>query len=192
MSVTGKVEFFPDPAAFRRWLERHHDKSAELWVGFHKRATGKPSLTWRQSVEQALCFGWIDGLRKSIDGDRYKIRFTPRKRGSRWSKVNLGLIDELTRRGLMRPAGKKAFDARTQRAGYSYEDRNHAVLPPEDEKRLRTNRKAAAFFDAQAPWYRKTTIHWIISAKKEETRRKRLQSLIDWSAKGLRIPPLRR
>jgi len=186
--------FFATPLLFRTWLDANHDKERELLVGFYKRSSGRPSITWPESVDEALCFGWIDGVRRSIDEESYSIRFTPRKRTSIWSAVNVARVGELTRQGRMREPGKLAFAARTpERTGvYSFERNQAAVLPKASEKALRSNKKAAAFFDAQAPWYRRAAIHWILSAKREETRRRRLDQLISDSARGREIPPLRR
>jgi uncharacterized protein YdeI (YjbR/CyaY-like superfamily) len=189
-----KPRFFATPLEFRAWLERHHTKSQELLVGFHKRASGKPSITWPESVDQALCFGWIDGIRKRVDETSYTIRFTPRKSSSTWSTINVNRVKELTASGLIRPAGLRAFEQRTEKKSgiYSYERRHAAKLPRDDERRLRANKKAWAFFQAQAPWYRRTATHWVISAKKAETRQRRLTQLIEHSARARRIPPLTR
>ena len=151
-------------------------------------------MTWSESVDQALCFGWIDGVRRRIDDETYSIRFTPRKPRSTWSAVNVAKVAELRRRGLMRPAGLRAFERRTEdNTGiYSFERKEAAKLPAEFERRLRANRRAAAFFDAQAPWYRRTATHWVISAKREETRERRLAQLIEDSAAGRTIGPLTR
>lgn len=188
------IIFFETPAAFRSWLEQHHESSQELWVGFYKKGSGKPSITWPESVDEALCFGWIDGLRKSIDDMSYKIRFTPRKPRSTWSAVNIGRVEELTRLGLMHPAGLKAFEQRTaENSGiYAYEQRQDAELGHEFEQQFRANQEAWAFFQAQPAWYRRTATWWVISAKKDETRRKRLATLIADSAGGRRIRELAR
>src|SRR5947207_1221357 len=159
-----KPQFFPTPADFRAWFESHRDKFQELFVGFHKRASGKPSITWPESVDQALCFGWIDGVRKNVDETSYTIRFTPRKISSTWSTINVNRVKELTASRLMRPAGLRAFEQRKKRKSgiYSYERRHAAKFPSGDERRLRANKKAWAFFEAQAPWYRRTATHWVI------------------------------
>jgi uncharacterized protein YdeI (YjbR/CyaY-like superfamily) len=184
-----KPTFFPTPAAFRAWLEEHHATADVLLVGFHKVGSGKPSLTWPESVDEALCFGWIDGVRKSLDEKRYTIRFTPRKPGSVWSGVNIKRAKALIDRGRMRPAGLGAFAARREnRSGiYSYEQRS-VELPDPYRGVLKKNAAAWRFFEAQPPSYRKTVCWWIVSAKQEETRRKRLNKLIAHSAKGERIP----
>jgi uncharacterized protein YdeI (YjbR/CyaY-like superfamily) len=181
-------KFFRTPAAFRSWLAKYHGSAAELLVGFHKKGSGRPSLTWPESVDQALCFGWIDGIRKRIDDDSYTIRFSPRRKGSIWSAVNIKRVGELTTLDLMKPAGMEAF-ARKQlnRSGiYAYEQRS-ATLPPPLAALMRKNKAASAFFDAQPPWYRKTIVWWVVSAKKEETRVKRLSTLIEASANGRRL-----
>lgn len=185
--------FFPTPADFRRWLAKHHATATELLVGFYKVGSGKASITWPESVDQALCFGWIDGLRKRIDDESYTIRFTPRKPTSTWSAVNIKRVEELIQLGLMTPAGLKAFEARkANRSGiYSYEQRT-AELPPEYEKGLKANRAACTFFQAQPASYRKAAMWWIVSAKQEATRLKRLAQLIDLSAQGQLIPQFRR
>ena len=191
--ATGDVTFFETPAAFRRWLAKHHRSARELWVGFHKKATGRPSLTWPQAVDEALCVGWIDGVRKSINADSYMIRFTPRRSGSNWSLVNTRRATELIREGRMRPAGLAAFEVRDPlKSGvYSFE-RSAAALDGEAEARFKANRAAWSFFQAQPAGYRKTAIHWVVSAKKAETRARRLATLIGDSAAGQRIGPLRR
>ncbi|HSY52196.1 MAG TPA: YdeI/OmpD-associated family protein [Thermoanaerobaculia bacterium] len=180
--------FFETPAAFRNWLEKNHSSASELLVGFHKRDSGKPSLTWPESVDQALCFGWIDGVRKRIDDVSYSIRFTPRKSASNWSAINIARVAELTKLGLMRPAGLRAFEQRREdeSAIYAYENAVRTIEPA-DEKKFRANRKAWQFFNAQAPSYRRVCIFWVTSAKREETRARRLATLIDDSASGRRV-----
>lgn len=189
-----KPRFFPTPEHFRAWLEAHHETARELVVGFRRKGSGKPSITWPESVDEALCFGWIDGVRRSLDATAYTIRFTPRKPTSTWSVINVAKVAALTKAGRLRPAGKRAFAARTpERTGvYSFERYRAARLSRDEARRLRANRKASAFFDAQPPWYRRTTIHWIVSAKRPETRARRLSRLITDSAAGRRIEPLRR
>jgi uncharacterized protein YdeI (YjbR/CyaY-like superfamily) len=189
-----KPKFFATPAQFRAWLGKHHATQKELLVGFYKRATGKPSITWPESVDEALCFGWIDGIRRSLGDEAYTIRFTPRKPTSIWSAVNVARVAELTQLGQMMPAGLRAFAARTpERTGvYSFERNAAAKLAPHEEKKLRANTKAAAFFDAQPPWYRRAAVHWVISAKRDETRERRLTQLIADSAAGRTIGPLTR
>lgn len=186
--------FFETPAEFRAWLEEHHAGEAELLVGFHKRGSGRPSMTWPESVDQVLCFGWIDGVRRGIDEHSYTIRFTPRKSRSTWSVVNVKRAKELIEEGLMRPAGLAAFERRSQdRSGiYAYEQRDEAKLDSAAEKEFRANKKAWAFFSDQAPSYRRTATHWVIRAKKEETRRRRLRTLIEDSAAGRTLRHLTR
>lgn len=187
--------FFATPAEFRAWLEAHHDSERELWVGFHKKGSGVPSITWPEAVDEALCVGWIDGVRKSIDDRSYRIRFTPRKPGSTWSAVNTGRVAELAREGRMRPAGVRAFEARSEeRSGtYAYEQKDEeARFDAEAEARFRARPEAWEFFQAQAPWYRKTATWWVVSAKREETRRKRLETLIEDSAQGRTLAHLTR
>jgi uncharacterized protein YdeI (YjbR/CyaY-like superfamily) len=165
-----------------------------VWVGLHKKGSGRPSITWPEAVDEALCFGWIDGIRKSVDDDAYAVRFTPRKRTSTWSAVNVKRVAELASEGRMRPAGLAAFEAREEaKTGvYSYEQRHAAKLDPAAERELRANETAWAFFEAQPPSYRRTAVWWVVSGKKEETRRRRLATLIEHSAQGGRIPQLRR
>ena len=187
-------KFFASPAEWRRWLEMHHADTQELWVGFYKRASGHPSITWPEGVDGALCFGWIDGLRKSIDAISYKIRFTPRKPRSIWSAINIRRANELSKLGLLHSAGMAAFEKRDaeRSAIYAYEQRKTAKLPPPFEKKFRGNAEAWKFFQSQPPWYRRTSTYWVISAKKEETRSKRLATLIDCSARKRNIPSLNR
>ena len=185
-------KFFATPSDFRAWLEVHHEQETELWVGYYKTSTGKPSITWPESVDQALCFGWIDGIRKSIDEESYRIRFTPRKPTSNWSEVNTNRVKELTQLGLMHPAGLKAFEKRSADQTYSYEQRSNAALSEEDEQQLRANQQAWEFFQKQPSSYRKAAIWWVISAKQEKMRKSRLARLIDDSANGQTIPPLTR
>jgi uncharacterized protein YdeI (YjbR/CyaY-like superfamily) len=186
--------FFPTPAEFRAWLEENHAAASELLVGLYKKESGRPSLTWPESVEEALCFGWIDGVRRSISGIAYTIRFTPRRPASIWSAINVAKVEALTKVGRMRPAGLRAYASRIpERTGvYSFERHRAAKLTRQQEKRLRANRKAAAFFDAQPPGYRRIALHWVVSAKREETRERRLSQLIADSEGGRRIPQLAR
>jgi uncharacterized protein YdeI (YjbR/CyaY-like superfamily) len=187
-----KPTYFEAPAAFRQWLEQNHDRLDELWVGYHKKATGRPSLTWQQSVDEALCFGWIDGVRKSVDDRRYTIRFTPRRNGSIWSAVNIKRVGELTRLGLMHAAGKAAFERRTddRSAIHAYEQRKTATFPPAYEKEFKASKTAWSFFREQAPSYQRIATFYVVSAKRPETQRKRLQTLIADSARGARIGQL--
>jgi uncharacterized protein YdeI (YjbR/CyaY-like superfamily) len=189
-----KPTFFAAPQEFRAWLEENHETATELLVGFHKKGSGKPSITWPESVEQALCFGWIDGVRRSLGDESYTIRFTPRKPSSTWSAVNVRRMTELVEQGLAAPAGRVAFERRAddKTAIYSYEQRKAAQLEPEHERRFRDNERAWSWFEAQAPSYRRTAIHWVTSAKRPETRERRLTQLIEDSEAGRRIGPLRR
>jgi uncharacterized protein YdeI (YjbR/CyaY-like superfamily) len=189
-----KTVFFARPEDFRAWLDQHHASERELLVGFYKKASGKASISWPESVDAALCYGWIDGVRNSIDEVSYCIRFTPRKPTSTWSAVNVKRIAELTKRGLMHPAGIKAFEARRgDRTGiYAYEQRKNAKLSPAYERQFRANKKAWKFFQSQAPWYQRTATYRVISAKREETRLKRLAELIKDSGLGQPIKELRR
>jgi uncharacterized protein YdeI (YjbR/CyaY-like superfamily) len=184
--------FFPSPAALRRWLQTHHRTATELWVGFHKRHTSRPSITWPQLVDQVLCFGWIDGIRKRLDEDRYIIRITPRKPGSSWSAVNLRRVNQLAKLGLMAPAGLDAFRKRDRKkVGYSYEERP-AGLNGSYAKALKANARAYDFFRRQPPGYRRTVSFWVLSAKREETRLRRLAQLIKDCAAGRRVGILAR
>jgi uncharacterized protein YdeI (YjbR/CyaY-like superfamily) len=185
--------FFATPADFRAWLERHHESHSELIVGFHKRGSGRPSITWPEAVDQALRFGWIDGVRRRIDDASYSIRFTPRKARSTWSAVNIRRMKELVDEGLVAPAGMAAFERRAddRSAIYSYEQRKAARLEPDQERRLRADERALVFFEAQPPSYRRAAIHWVTSATKPETRERRLAQLIECSAAGEPVPPLR-
>ena len=181
--------FFPTPAAFRVWLKKNHATSREQWIGFYKKDSGRPSITWPESVDEALCVGWIDGLRKTIDAESYKIRFTPRKKESNWSAVNIGRVKELTKQGRMRPAGVKAFAHRKEEKSgiYAYENRKSAILDKAAEKQFRSNRKAWEFFQTQPASYRQLAIWYVMTGKKEETRRKRLENLIACSEAGRRL-----
>ena len=183
-----KPTFFPTPAHLRKWFDRHHDSAGELWVGYYRKDSGKPSVTWPESVDEALCVGWIDGIRKSVDAGSYMIRFTPRRKGSIWSAVNIGRATALREEGRMRPAGLSAFAARREnRSGiYAYEQRR-AQLEEPYAGMMKKNRTAAAFFDAQPASYRKQASWWVISAKREETRLARLNKLIETSAHGKRL-----
>jgi uncharacterized protein YdeI (YjbR/CyaY-like superfamily) len=185
-----KPKFFPGPSDFRAWLEAHHAECRELLVGFYRKDSGKPSITWPESVDAALCFGWIDGLRRGIDEISYSIRFTPRRPASAWSSINIKRARELTNQGLMHPAGLKAFRARTAKKSgiYSYEQRKHARFTAQQEKRFRANKPAWNFFRSQAPSYQRTTTWWVLSAKKEETSLRRLSLLIAHSQRRRPLP----
>ena len=189
-----KPIYFPSAAAFRAWLAAHHASHDELVVGFHKRGTGTPTLTWPESVDQALCFGWIDGVRRRVDEARYTIRFTPRRTGSIWSKSNVAKVAALADAGHMMPAGERAFAARddAKTGVYSFERARAATLAPADAKRFRAEPAAWNYFMKQPPSYRRAAYHWVISAKQEATRARRLATLIADSAAGQWVKPLRR
>ena len=184
--------FFATQAAFRRWLRKHHKTAAEVWVGYYKKASGRPTITYQESVDEALCFGWIDGIRKSIDGERYMNRFTPRRPGSNWSLVNVRKVEDLTAAGRMQPAGLAAYQARDlKKTGvYSFENRP-ASLAPALEAAFRTHTLAWHFWEAQPPGYRRMMTWYVMSAKRDETRRQRLERLIVHSAAGQRIVPMK-
>ena len=185
--------FFASPAEWRKWLEKHHASRAELLVGFHKKHSGNPSVTWPEAVDQALCFGWIDGVRRRIDELTYSIRFTPRKPRSVWSAVNIRRAEELIKQGLMSPAGMRAFEARLENRSriYAYEQ-DDVAFEAAQQKQFRANRKAWAFFSAQPNWYRHTATWWVVNAKREETREKRLAKLIEDSEQGRKLRHLDR
>ena len=176
--------FFATPEVFRKWLERHSEAKTELLVGFYKTHCGKPSITWPQSVDEALCIGWIDGVRKRIDDESYTIRFTPRRCTSIWSLVNIKRVAVLTEQGKMRPGGLRAFEARRQsKSGvYSHEKRPDKLTEPYASM-LAKSASARKFLAQQAPWYQRAAIWWVISAKREETRLKRAHTLIELSKK---------
>ena len=184
--------YFATPEDFRAWFEKHHERETELLVGFYKKGTGKPSITWPESVDEALCFGWIDGVRRSLGDEAYTIRFTPRKAKSTWSAVNIKRAGELTEMGRMRPAGLKAFAAREESNSriYAYENRDKAVFDAALEERFRANSKAWDFFQAQPPGYRKLMIFRVVSAKQEATRLRRLDQLIAECVAGRRMDML--
>ena len=186
--------FFEKPSELRAWLDRNHATERELLVGAYKKATGKPSLTWPEIVDEALCFGWIDGIRRGIDDESWSIRLTPRKPTSNWSSVNIKRVAELERQGRMTAAGRAAFERRSEeRSGiYSYEQRKTAKLDREQKREFKASPEAWAFFQSQAPSYRRTAIYWVTTAKREETRRKRLATLIEDSANGRRLRHLTR
>jgi uncharacterized protein YdeI (YjbR/CyaY-like superfamily) len=188
-----KIEFFRTPSDFRAWLRANHSKESELAVCFYKKSSGRPSVTYSEAVDETLCFGWIDGVRNSVDVATYRIRFTPRKPTSQWSAVNIGRVRKLMEQGKMASAGLAAFaGAETQTRAYSYEQRNTAKLDPASERRFRAIKKAWDFFQAQPPWYRRTATWWVINAKKPETRERRLGQLITESARSRSIKPMER
>jgi uncharacterized protein YdeI (YjbR/CyaY-like superfamily) len=180
--------FFSNQTEFREWLKTNHAKEIELLVGFYKVGSSKPSMNWPQSVDQAICFGWIDGIRKSIDEESYCIRFTPRKATSIWSDVNIKKVEELTKQGLMQPAGIEAFRNRKEEKSrvYSFES-DTKKLAGSFEKKFKANKVAWSFFTTQAPSYQRAIIHWIMTAKQEETRLSRLDKTITESERQMRI-----
>jgi uncharacterized protein YdeI (YjbR/CyaY-like superfamily) len=181
--------YFDSPAAFERWMEEHHETASEVLVGFHKSGTGRPTLTWPESVDVALCFGWIDAIRRRVDDERYTIRFTPRRPKSNWSAVNLRRVEELRKEGRMRPKGLAIYEAREKDRSkhYSYEERPQD-FPESVKAEFQSHPEAWKFFESQPPTYRRGAIWWIVSAKRTETREKRLAELIESSAKGERHP----
>jgi uncharacterized protein YdeI (YjbR/CyaY-like superfamily) len=180
--------FFETPAKFRAWLLKHHKTADELWVGFYKKTAGKTSITWQQAVDEALCFGWIDGIRKRVGADSYTNRFTPRRRGSFWSAINTRRAAELIEEGRMRPAGRKAFDARdAARTAAHHAVRDNPRLGKAQEREFRANQAAWEFFAAQPPGYRRMMVWFVVSAKRDETRARRLQQVIALSASKRRL-----
>ncbi len=183
--------FFSTPAELRAWLEEHAASASELWVGFHKKGSGKPTLTWAEVVDEALCFGWIDGKAQGIDEHRYRQRLTPRRRGSNWSAANVANVERLRAEGRMTPAGEAAFAARrVEPDALTYERRHEAVLEPEHEATFRANEEAWEWFGSQSQSYRSMATFWVVSAKRPETRTRRLATLIECSAAQRRVPPL--
>jgi uncharacterized protein YdeI (YjbR/CyaY-like superfamily) len=184
--------FFETPGELRAWLEEHHATASELWVGQYKKASGRRSLTWSQIVDEALCFGWIDGKAQRIDEQRYRQRLTPRRPKSNWSAVNVAKIAELRAQGRMTPAGEAAFAARREDspAAVTYERRHEAAFDAGQEAAFRANPPAWAWFAAQSPSYRSLATFWVLSAKRPETRARRLATLIECSSQGRRVPAL--
>ena len=185
---TPKVKFFSTQSLFREWLAKNHARSVELWVGFHKKKSGKKSITYPEALDEALCFGWIDGVRKTVNESSYTIRFTPRKSKSIWSRVNTERAEELSKLGRMKPSGLQAFALRDpQRSGiYSFES-SARKLAAAYETKFRAKRKAWEYFQSQPPGYRKLATFWVMSAKKEETRLRRLEQLISDSVEAKRV-----
>jgi uncharacterized protein YdeI (YjbR/CyaY-like superfamily) len=181
--------YFASAAAFRRWLETNADRATELLVGFYKVGAGRPSMTWSESVDEALCFGWIDGVRKRIDDTRYTIRFTPRRPASIWSAINISKVEKLQAAGRMTPAGARAFEQRTEARSvvYAYEQTATTSLGDEELREFKRNATAWRYFEATPPSYRKVVLHWICSARKPETRRKRFDRLFEACAAGRRL-----
>ena len=193
MSEAEEPIFFETPDHFRAWLAGNHDSRNVQWVGFWKKATGKASITWPESVEQALCFGWIDGLRRSIDDEAYKIRFTPRRADSHWSRKNVETYRRLEEAGLIEEPGRAAWEAKDpDKVARASPERGEAEFSDELRALLDADPGAAAWFDSQPPGYRKTATWWVVSAKREETRLRRMKQLVEDSAAGRKIKPLRR
>jgi len=186
---TTAPKFFPTPKHFRTWLAKNHDRADALWVGYYRKDSDRRSITWPESVDEALCFGWIDGIRKKVDDISYKIRFTPRRPKSIWSAVNIARVDVLTREGRMQPGGAAAFARRDEKNSrqYSFENRATAKLSPGDEREFRRDPAAWKFFQAQPAGYQRLAAWWTLSAKREKTRRARLQRLIAASRARRRI-----
>jgi uncharacterized protein YdeI (YjbR/CyaY-like superfamily) len=189
-----EVHFFETPAQWRAWLEANHDTATEVEVGFRRRATGLPTMTWSEAVDEALCFGWIDGVRHSIDETSYRNRFTPRKPTSTWSKVNIAKVQALEAAGKMLPPGRAAFERRTEANSgiYSFEGDRAEELPEPYAAVLAADAEASADFAARPRWYRRAVVHWVTSAKREATRERRLAQLVECSAQGREVPPLSR
>ncbi len=187
------AKFFEKPADLRKWFDTNHEKLTEQWIAYYKKASKKPSITWDESVKEAICFGWIDGLRKSIDETAYMIRFTPRKPNSIWSLKNMKTIDRLIKEKKMKPAGMVIYEKRkAEKTGvYAFEQKEASELSKEFESLFKANKKAWTFFAGQAPSYQKTAIHWVMRAKQEKTREKRMDDLIIASEDGLRAKPFR-
>lgn len=191
--MTPDIVFFATPAELRRWFRKNHSKAAELWIGFYKKDSGLSAVTYKQALDEALCFGWIDGIRKSVDAVSYTNRFTPRKPRSNWSTVNSNRVEELIALGRMQPSGLAAYHARTEhRSGILSRERGAMELSAEYIRTFKSNKRAWRFFQDQPPWYRKTSGRWVMSAKKEETRLRRLATLIEDSGDGRIIRPLMR
>jgi uncharacterized protein YdeI (YjbR/CyaY-like superfamily) len=189
MEPTTKPRFFRTAAAFRAWLEKNHEKAVELWVGYYKKSSGKGGMVYREALDEALCFGWIDGIVKSVDAETYMQRYTPRKKDSHWSLVNVRRFGELDAEGRMAPAGRAAFARRTaERTGKASFESPPKQFSPSQEKRLKANRKAWDYFASTPAGYQRTVKHWVTTAKQEETRERRLTQLIECSAKGKRLP----
>jgi uncharacterized protein YdeI (YjbR/CyaY-like superfamily) len=190
MPTPHDVLFFETPLTLRAWFEANHDSAAELWLGYHLKRTGRPSVTWQDAVDQELCFGWIDSVRYSMDGGRTAQRLTPRRKGSVWSAINIRRFQELDAMGLVHPAGRAAFEKRDEARSriYSYENRSRG-FDAATEAELRKHKGAWKFFEAQPPSYRKTAAFWVMSAKQDATRKRRLERLIAHSQNGERVPP---
>jgi uncharacterized protein YdeI (YjbR/CyaY-like superfamily) len=184
--------YFRSADELRDWFNANHETAPELWIGYHRKATGRPSVSWSETVDEALCVGWIDSVRYSVEGGRFVQRLTPRRKGSNWSAVNIAKVGQLIDEGRMKPAGLAAFEARSEErsAIYSYERRKEAAFEPDQEARFRGNEEAWAWFAARPASYRTAAIYWVVSAKRPETRTKRLETLIEDSAAGRTVKPL--
>jgi uncharacterized protein YdeI (YjbR/CyaY-like superfamily) len=188
------ILYFPHRSILREWFSKHHADTSEAWIGFYKKDSGKGGITYDDAVEEALCFGWIDGIRKAVDAFSYTNRFTPRKSTSTWSETNLRRIKKLRRLGLMMPSGEKIYLERNKKNSgrYSFEQERHPKLPPAYLKQFKGEPEAWKFFSGQPPWYQRTALWWIVSAKQKTTREKRLTELIVCSRRHETIPPLTR
>jgi len=186
------AQFFADADELRVWFEKHHETAPELFVGYWKKGTGGTGVSHPEAIEQALCFGWIDSVARRLDDRRYQVRFTPRRKGSVWSAVNVAKIAELSERGLMHPAGLRAFEMRKpdQGAVYAYEQPEDSQFTAEQTALLTAHQAAWDWFSRQTPAYRRSATHWVISAKRPETQARRLAQLIADSAAGRKVPPL--
>jgi uncharacterized protein YdeI (YjbR/CyaY-like superfamily) len=186
------VTFFETPAQLRAWFEANHETAADLWVGYHRKSSGRPSVTWQEVVDEALCFGWIDSVRYKVGTESFAQRITPRRKRSTWSAINIKRFGELAQEGRVHSRGHAAFEQRDEERSRIYSYENRVPLSDAMEAKMRSHGAAWKFFESQAPWYRRTATYWVMSAKREETREKRLERLIEHSAKGERIPPLSR
>jgi uncharacterized protein YdeI (YjbR/CyaY-like superfamily) len=191
--MSDDILFFETPDDFREWLSKNHHQKEVQWIGYYKVATNKNSIRWEESVREALCFGWIDGLRKSIDDESYKIRFTPRRPDSHWSDKNIRMVKELIEENKMEHPGLKAYENRDEKNSRqaSYEGKK-LKLKQEYENQIKENKKAWSFFRELAPGYTRLSVHWVMSAKREDTRQRRLKTLIESCENHEKIPPLKR
>ena len=184
-----QLRFFSSSAEFRKWLEKNHAEAAEIWIGFYRKDSAKGGITYHEALDEALCFGWIDGIRKKLDDVSFTNRFTPRKPKSIWSNVNVAHVERLTREGKMRPAGIAAFEAKSaSRTGIYTFERDQPQLEPEMKRRFQDNKAAWKYFESAPPYYRRLATGWVTSAKREETRERRLAELIECSARATRLP----
>ena len=186
------VLFFATPDELRAWFEANHESAIDLWVGYHRKSSGRPSVTWQDVVDQSLCFGWIDSVRYKVGDDSFAQRITPRRKRSTWSAINIKRFGELNEQGRVRPKGQAAFELRDEERSRIYAYENRVPLTDAMEAEFRKHKGAWKFFDSQAPWYKRAASYWVMSAKREETRERRLRQLIEHSKNGVRIPPLTR